>query len=150
VTAETSGAALILPCLADTHMAIRTSDQRAFAREVRDVLTAVIGFLHLAELPRYSPDRRSEFAAVARRRAQALRRITRGRLLFVVSRQRPDIDKHLREAFAGDPSVTIVLDRRSVGVSANAAEQSTGSDRRQHDIAQDVANFGVWIGRPEI
>jgi hypothetical protein len=131
-------------------MAIETSDQRAFAREVRDVLTAVIGFLHLADLPRYPEDRRSEFAAVARHRAQALRRISHGRLLSIVSRQRPDIDKHLREAFAGDPSVTIVLDRRAVGVSANAAEESLGPDRRQHDIARDVANFGVWIGRPEI
>jgi hypothetical protein len=131
-------------------MAIETSDQRAFAHEVRDVLTTVIGFLHLADLPRYPEDRRSEFAAVARRRAQALRRIAHGRLLFVVSRHRPDIDRHLREAFAGDPSVTIVVDRRSIGASPDAADQSCGQDRRQHDIARDVANFGVWIGRPEI
>lgn len=120
------------------------------AREVRDVLTAVIGFLHLADLPRYPEDRRSEFAAVARRRAQALRRIAHGRLLFIVSRHRPDIHRHLREAFAADPSVTILVDRRSGNESPNAAEQSPGPDRRQYDIARDVANFGVWIGRPEI
>ena len=35
-----------------------------------------------------------------------------GRTLFIVSRRHPDLYAYLRERFASDPGVTVILDRR--------------------------------------
>ncbi len=52
-----------------------------------------------------------------------------GRTLFIVSRHHPDLYAYLRERFASDPAVEIVLDRRVV--QRRSREGSYSVDRRQ-------------------
>jgi len=52
-----------------------------------------------------------------------------GRTLFIVSRHHPDLYAYLRERFASDHSVEVVLDRRSA--QRRRREQPYEIDRRQ-------------------
>ena len=52
-----------------------------------------------------------------------------GRTLFIVSRHHPDLYAYLRERFASDHGVEVVLDRRSA--QRRRREQPYETDRRQ-------------------
>jgi hypothetical protein len=54
-----------------------------------------------------------------------------GRTLFIVSRHHPDLYAYLRERFASDHGVEVVLDRRTA--QRRRREQAYEIDRRQAD-----------------
>ena len=54
-----------------------------------------------------------------------------GRTVFIVSRHHPDLYAYLRERFASDHGVEVVLDRRTV--QRRRSEQPNDFDRRQAD-----------------
>ena len=54
-----------------------------------------------------------------------------GRTLFIVSRQHPDLYAYLRERFASDTAVEVILDRRLGQRRQRAAQIAT--ERRQAD-----------------
>jgi hypothetical protein len=54
-----------------------------------------------------------------------------GRTLFIVSREHPDLYAYLRERFASDTAVEVILDRR-LG-QRRQRDAPTGVDRRQAD-----------------
>ena len=54
-----------------------------------------------------------------------------GRTLFIVSRHHPDLYAYLRERFASDHGVEVVLDRRTT--QRRRREQAYEIDRRQAD-----------------
>ena len=55
-----------------------------------------------------------------------------GRTLFIVSRQHPDLYTYLRERFATDTAVEVILDRR-VGQRRQREEPAPTEDRRRAD-----------------
>lgn len=54
-----------------------------------------------------------------------------GRTVFIVSRHHPDLYAYLRERFASDHGVEVVLDRRTA--QRRRSEQPNEIDRRQAD-----------------
>jgi hypothetical protein len=53
-----------------------------------------------------------------------------GRLVFIVSRQRPDLVAYLRREFAGSPDIEVIVDRRT-GTRRRGEASTTPGDRRR-------------------
>lgn len=111
--------------------------------QVRDTFTALLGFLSLADSGDVGGSRRSAFVDEAVEQARRLGRLSRGDLLLVVARNRPELDERLRQVFTDVTGVEIIVDRRQP-----AHDGLPPDDRRRLDITEDLQRFGVGIGRP--
>ncbi len=114
------------------------------AHGVREVLTALLGYLWLADHPSFSM-RRAHFAAAAMQQAMRLRRLLPGRLLLIVSREREHLREPLRALFGPDPAVEVVLDRRDPG-----RQERTPEERRRSSVDDELRLVGVAVGYPPL
>jgi CheY-like chemotaxis protein len=115
--------------------------------KTQECVTALVGFLCLAEAANLTAEQRAQFSAAATRQAQALREQFKGRLLIIVDRQQAEQYDRLKRAFAHDGDVEVVVDRRQ-------GERRGGGhglvdrrerDRRQRKIEADLARLGVAL-----
>lgn len=120
-------------------------DQSANAH---DRMTALVGFLCLAEAANLTSQQRTQFSAAAARQVQDLREQFRGRLLVIVDRQQAEQYDRLKRAFAEDREVEVIVDRRQ------GERRRTGSrgpverrhrDRRHRKVDADLARLGVAL-----
>lgn len=114
----------------------------------RDDLTALVGFLHLADAPNVTEAQRVQFAAAAYRNGHALRRQFPGRLLIVVDRQQGRYRERLRRTFAQDDEVEVILDRRQGErrrASGGRLVDRRQRDRRQQNVDHELARLGVAL-----
>jgi hypothetical protein len=72
----------------------------------------------------------------------------RARYLIVVSREQPDLWRHLRQILTGVDGVDVVLDRRYGGRwqwSQSREFQERGADRRQHPLSETLFGHRSFV-----
>lgn len=125
-----------------------TSGSSPLSAKTQDGVTALVGFLSLAEVPYFTAEQRVQFAAAASGQARALREQFQGRLLIIVDQQQTRQYERLKRTFAEDGQVEIVLDRRRGArrrASAARPRDRRQWDRRQRTIEEDLARLGMVL-----
>jgi CheY-like chemotaxis protein len=110
-------------------------------------VTALVGFLCLADAPNVTAVQRTEFAAAATRQAQALRSQFPEALLIIVAPEQSYYER-LRGVFPDDAEVEIIVDRRQDArrrVCAAWLVDRRQADRRQQEIDHELARLGVAL-----
>ena len=82
--------------------------------------------------------------------------MTRARLLFVVAREEPARLEYIRQHFAGEPGVEVLVDRRRADRRrapdvhpAERSERRAGRDRREQRVRGDLTALGwTLVTRP--
>jgi CheY-like chemotaxis protein len=123
----------------------RTAD---LSTNARDAVTALVGFLCLADAPNVTAAQRTEFAAAASRQAHTVRGQAPGPLLFIVDSQQGRCYERLKRAFAEDGEVEIVVDRRRNERRCTGAAwpiERRQRDRRQQSISHELMRLGVAV-----
>ncbi len=72
------------------------------------------------------------------------------RFLYIIARDRRDLYESLKENFAAQPDVAVVLDRRhrerrTVAVEPPKAELRRGDRRRQRELDRELRSTGSFI-----
>ena len=76
------------------------------------------------------------------------RQTERARYLIVVSREQPDLWRHLRQILTGVDGVDVVLDRRYGGRwqwSQSREFEERGADRRQHPLSETLFGHRSFV-----
>lgn len=116
--------------------------------KARDIVTALLGCLRLADAPVLPLEQRVQLASAATRQATLLRNLFHGRLVIVVARDKAALREQIRRAFPADAEVEVVVDRRQGerrrDTAARGAERRR-VDRRQQRIDEDLQCIGAAV-----
>ena len=125
---------------------------RELSAQTRHAVATLLDLLQQAEACG-SEDEQARLKAAVSHQAGVLRDAVQGRVLLVVARERPEDAERLKRAFAHDPEVEIIVDRRRGERRQSTARrplERRRQDRRQLPIEQDLSEIGAALVRPSI
>jgi CheY-like chemotaxis protein len=120
---------------------------RELSAQTRQAVAALLDLLQRAEACG-SEDERARLKAAVFHQARVLRAAAQGRVLIVVARERPEHAERLKRAFAHDPEVEVIVDRRRSDRRRSTARRPLDrrrQDRRQLPIDQELSEIGAAL-----